>query len=493
LHGPLNTQTEYALRGLLLESEKELAKLLATNGNRVPFDGEIAQILTLTHGRGQLEVPDSPVSQQSEFVFIAAPGSSLPDLHTNKEAPATLNSPIDEVHSKEAICEESDCEAPLVCEEPDYEKPDCKTFSVCEEPDCEKPDYKTPPVCEESDCEKPDCEALFVCKEPDYEKPDCEALFVCEEPDCKKPDYETLPVCEESDYEKPDYEAPFICEELDYEKSNCEAPSVCKESDCEKPDCKALPDCETPPACEEPVCGEPVYDGVYGAVVMEESQPKPDEDDEWSSFSVSKKEKKGKKKGKKAIEEVEILEESIPEPGPVLSAACDPVPEAVVEQDSWLDWGMSLKKDKKKKKLRSTVPSHGGGAQAVQEESEIGLEVGQFAPLAIGIPTPAAPRSGQTVVFTIRHSNSINKVRTLEVMLFLTDTTYAAICEAVFEYLDSQEGILPSKRTLKIKSGIGRNGKVDLLAVEESMWPVYMEYFCQYTKLPELTVDVLDS
>lgn len=81
----------------------------------------------------------------------------------------------------------------------------------------------------------------------------------------------------------------------------------------------------------------------------------------------------------------------------------------------------------------------------------------------------------------------------LDIMLFLTDTTCAAICEAVFAYLDSQESVLPSKRKLQIRSGIGRNGKVDLSAIEQSMWPVYMKYFCQYTKLLELTVDILDS
>ena len=78
-------------------------------------------------------------------------------------------------------------------------------------------------------------------------------------------------------------------------------------------------------------------------------------------------------------------------------------------------------------------------------------------------------------------------------MLSLTDNTYAAICEAVSAYLDTQDSGLAPKRTLQIKSGMGRNGKVDLSAIEASMWPVYMEYFCQYTKLPELTVDVLDS
>ncbi|KAH9214266.1 hypothetical protein DL95DRAFT_446595 [Leptodontidium sp. 2 PMI_412] len=312
----------------------------------------------------------------SQFVFIATPGSSLSDLHTDEEAPATLNSPVDEVNSREAICEE--------------------------------------------------------------------------------------------------------------------------------------------PIYEEPVCGEPAYDEtVCQEIVIEEPQPIADEDDGRGFYAgkkgkKDKKGKKGKKEGRKAVEEVieESIpepepvpspaydpepEKSIPEPEPVPSPACDPEPEAAVEQDSWLTWGISPKKDKEEE-MRSTVPGDGAGAQNVQEESEMGLEVTQLAPLlAASIPTPTAPRSGQTVVFTIRHSNGINKTRTLEVMLFLADTTYAAICGAIFAYLDSQEGFVPSKRTIQIRSGIDRNGKVDLSAVEESMWPVYIEYFCQYTKLPELTVDVLDS
>ncbi|KAH7357000.1 hypothetical protein BKA65DRAFT_548383 [Rhexocercosporidium sp. MPI-PUGE-AT-0058] len=375
LHGPLNTETQYALKDLLLESEKELAKLLASNGNKVPFDGEITQILT--YGRGQREGPDSPTT------------------------PATLDSPVDEVHSKEHICEEP------------------------------------------------------VRGEPVYE----------------------VDAVEES---------------------------------------------QPMPAEDDGWGSFPAKKGKKGrrGNVIEESQPMPAEDD-WWGFFPAKKGKNGKKKGKKAVEEVEVLEstpepepvydevaieesvpmpaeevevlESTPEPRPVLSAAYDPEPEVVVEQDPWLAWGMVPKKEKKEE-MRSTVPSDGAGAQNVQEEPEMGLEANQLAPpLVTGILTPTVPRSGQTVVFTIRHSNDIKRTCTLEAMLFLTDTTYAAICEAVFAYLDSQEGGLRPKRTLQIRSGIGRNGKVDLSAIEESMWPVYMEYFCQYTKLPELTVDILDS
>lgn len=48
-------------------------------------------------------------------------------------------------------------------------------------------------------------------------------------------------------------------------------------------------------------------------------------------------------------------------------------------------------------------------------------------------------------------------------------------------------------RRLEIKYGAGKDGDLELSAVDENMWPDYLEYFCQCTKFPELTVDVVDS
>ncbi|KAH6715752.1 hypothetical protein BKA61DRAFT_654707 [Leptodontidium sp. MPI-SDFR-AT-0119] len=476
LHGPLNSQTEYALRGLLLESEKELAKLLATNGNRVPFDGEMTQ--TLTCGRGQPEVPDCPASQQSEFVFIAAPGSSLSDLHTDEEAPAALNSPVDEVHPRDPICEE-----------PIYEEP------ACDEPVCGEPVYDET-VCQAIVIEEPQ-------PIPDEDdgwgfgvgrKGKKKGRKVVEEIKVIKesiPEPEPEPVPDE-DYgwgfgigrkgKKEKKKGRKAVEEVEVIEESIPEPEPVPSPACDPEPEESIPEPESVPS---PACDPEPEESIPEP----ESVPSPACDPE----------------PEESIPEPESVpspaydpepEESTPEPEPVPSLACDPEPEAVVEQDSWLTWGTTwgTSPKKNKEKMRSTVPSDGAGAQNVQEESEIGLGVTQLAPpLAASIPTPTAPRNGQTVVFTIRHPNHNNKTRTLEVMLFLTDTTYAAICEAVFAYLDSQEGIVPSKRTMQIRSGIGRNGEVDLSAVEESMWSVYMEYFCQYTKLPELTVDVLDS
>jgi len=102
-------------------------------------------------------------------------------------------------------------------------------------------------------------------------------------------------------------------------------------------------------------------------------------------------------------------------------------------------------------------------------------------------------RNGQTVVFTIRHPNEIQK-KPLQAMIALTDNTRAAIFDAVNSYLDSKSALKvgQGQRKLKIICGVGKDGDVDLSALEETMWPDYFQYFRQYTRLPELTVDVVD-
>jgi len=50
----------------------------------------------------------------------------------------------------------------------------------------------------------------------------------------------------------------------------------------------------------------------------------------------------------------------------------------------------------------------------------------------------------------------------------------------------------PRQRKIEIKYSAGKNRDLDLSALEESKWPEYINYLCQYTKLPELTVSVVD-
>ena len=77
-------------------------------------------------------------------------------------------------------------------------------------------------------------------------------------------------------------------------------------------------------------------------------------------------------------------------------------------------------------------------------------------------------------------------------MTTITDDTRTAIISSANSYLDSKSIGLQGRRKLEIKSGVGRNGDVDLSTLEETLWPEYLGYFCQYTKIPELTIDVVE-
>jgi hypothetical protein len=80
------------------------------------------------------------------------------------------------------------------------------------------------------------------------------------------------------------------------------------------------------------------------------------------------------------------------------------------------------------------------------------------------------------------------------VMTTIADNTYTAIIDSVTSYLDLK-GILKGmqgQQKLEIQYGVGRDGDVDLSALEETMWPEYLEYFCQFTKIPELTIGVVE-
>lgn len=105
----------------------------------------------------------------------------------------------------------------------------------------------------------------------------------------------------------------------------------------------------------------------------------------------------------------------------------------------------------------------------------------------------AQPTAGQTVVLTILHTSKISD-QTLRTMINLADNTKAAILDAVNLYLDSNSLLvhIPGQRKIEIKYGAGKNGDLDLSSLEESKWPEYLEYLGQYTRLPELTVEVVD-
>ena len=81
-------------------------------------------------------------------------------------------------------------------------------------------------------------------------------------------------------------------------------------------------------------------------------------------------------------------------------------------------------------------------------------------------------------------------------MRTLTQNTCAAIFDAVNSYLDLKS-TLPGRqlgqRKLEIRRGVGKNGDyVDLSALNETLWLDYLECFRQYTRFPEITVNVVD-
>jgi hypothetical protein len=79
-------------------------------------------------------------------------------------------------------------------------------------------------------------------------------------------------------------------------------------------------------------------------------------------------------------------------------------------------------------------------------------------------------------------------------MTTIVDNTRTAIINTVNSYLDSKGMLkgIQGQRKFEIKYGVGRNGDVDLSTLEETMWPECLDYFRQYTGIPELTVDVMD-
>lgn len=100
--------------------------------------------------------------------------------------------------------------------------------------------------------------------------------------------------------------------------------------------------------------------------------------------------------------------------------------------------------------------------------------------------------SRRTVVVTIQFPNEISS-KPQHVMTTVADNTRAAMFDAVNSYLDSKNVLkrMQGQRELEIKCGVGRNGDVDVSTVEETMWPEYLDYFRQYTRIPELTVQVM--
>ena len=243
------------------------------------------------------------------------------------------------------------------------------------------------------------------------------------------------------------------------------------------------------------------------------SEPEPIIEDIWFDWGTT-----NKKSKKKKVKCLEIHSDPAPEPQlePVVVDALETPTKkeekmrSVLkpEPDEWAQFSAS-KRSEKDEWGEPEVPL--GEESSAARKSSAGMldvppatepvqppDVAILLAQATSTETPthntqlSTPRSGQTVVFTIQFPEEVN-MKPLQAMITLADNTRAAILEAVHSYIDSKSSLMYTRglRRLEIKSGAGKNGEVDLSTLEETMWPEYLEYFRQYTKLPELTIDCL--
>lgn len=100
-------------------------------------------------------------------------------------------------------------------------------------------------------------------------------------------------------------------------------------------------------------------------------------------------------------------------------------------------------------------------------------------------------QSYRAIVFKIESPNEIRKKSVL-VMTTIGDDTRAARINSTNSYLGSQSTGLHEQRKLEIKYDIPRNGGVNLSTLDETLKPEYLGYFCHSTKIPELTIDIME-
>lgn len=105
-----------------------------------------------------------------------------------------------------------------------------------------------------------------------------------------------------------------------------------------------------------------------------------------------------------------------------------------------------------------------------------------------------ASQKNHTVILKISYQNSGIGCITLQSMVNLPQNTKAAILEASAACVNSSIGkSFSNRRNFEIKSGVGKYGEIDVSTLEEGKWPEYLDYFTQFTVLPEFTVVVVDE
>jgi hypothetical protein len=493
LHSELDSSTQNALKSLLRESEMELAKLFSSNGIAVPFQENNVQTLILRHGQRRDSSAGS--SLQSEFDFIATPGSTSSEVTVSEK-------PVDEAPAEEAVVEAVAEE--FVPIEQESQEPEVVTFDWDSWGTTKKDKKKKarffddgPPSVEECPAEAQ--EPLVEAQPPAAEV--CSLGCVTEETPALEPNLNPAPP------------------EDDFGWGSFATKKVKKDKKGKKYRQELLETVEQPAPVPEPTFNDDGW-GSWGAVskkskkekteisveivepTVDEAPPPPSEcqpvinDDIWGSWgAVSKKSKKKKSKA--------------------TDASIEPASEAVVDDDLWA--AFSTKKDKKKISVPETQPEAADDEWSSlwqlkrikkdKKTDQVPL-VSEAVEYLTTAPSPPAATSEettthnaqlhtspsrQTVVFTIQYPND-RSIKPLQVMITLEDNTRAGIFDAVNSYLDSKSTLTGGngQRKLEITTAAGKNGDVDLSALEESMWPDYLVYFRQYTWLPELTVDVVE-
>ena len=476
---PSCISTRNALATLLSVSEIELAKLLSVNGNPIPFQGAMMQSLTLR--RGERRESSTGNSMQSESIFVATPGSILPgdarDEIVDREHPVEVADPIESLGDRapveEAVVEE-------VFEKPLAQEP----ISVSKGP--QPLSFEPEPVSQEADewggwgRHKKDTKKEKLSVTFDDIQP--AEVYPTDTPAEIPPNYGTPePVPEPVD-------------DLGW-SSFSTTPKKKK-----KKNVPIIEEAEIP-------APEPVEEPVDNL--------------DWSSFPITSKKKK--KKSIPMIEEAEI-----------------PAPEPRKEPVDDLDWSSSWTTSKKKKSISSTEEEHPSPPEVepvvdpVNDSEEPKLD--DASPLlpespriedgvwetprseaslpleSVGHPTSIVSllaafstdtttdtlqlqdtQSRRTVVLTI-HFPDHTSDKPQHVMTTIADDTRSAIIETVNSYLDSKSKVngKQGQRRIEMTYGVGRNGDVDLSSIDDTMWPEYLDYFRQYTRIPELTVAVLD-
>ncbi|KAL2068579.1 hypothetical protein VTL71DRAFT_14916 [Oculimacula yallundae] len=517
LHSDLRPSATDTFHSLLIESERELTNFLSSNGHVVPFQGSMMHTISLPHGQ--------------PYHSCTTLASTLPDafggdiLHVDHSAEVIASSPlVDQRPVNDADADDKNSAINEIRRD-DFSVRDCPV----EEYPAESPDEA--PVIENTVEE-------FQSVEPLEEV----ALELAEDDDwgsflpTKKKKKRGITSMEE--YPPPEEVAPEPLVDDGWG-------SFPTKKDKKK---KRIPAIEEHPHPEEissisaEVAPEPIVDDGWGSFLTKKDKKKkrittieehplleevssisvevtlePIVDDGWGSFSLAKKKKK---KGITSMEE------------------CPPPEEVAIEPAKDFGWGSSSTTKKKNKKdhadqdvlstskektietlteeERRASPDFEPISNLVEECEENNLENLPTVPvIALHSPPESGPgskdissghitfeaelppklvaRRCEAIVFMIQFPNEMS-VNPLQVMTTIAENTRTAILDSVNSYLSSKGMLIGNmgQRKIVIRSAVGRSGNLDVSTLEDTKWPEYLEYFRQYTKIPELMVDVTD-